>query len=184
MTFKIKIVFNIFFYIFISHTIVNITNIFNKVIEKSSSIHNNYRSRKIDKSIYFKAYVQFFRNSIYYSRFQYHYNNYIIYGKQLNNKVNRWKNLNIFIHMLEHTLLQYYGIRMSNALISLPPSSLYSQKLRNIRYFMIDSQFITNKLCSCNIGRNKFYKNKKGIKLTTIIDDNAIPISLLLDKGK
>ena len=36
---------------------VNITDIFNKVIEKSSSIHDNYRSRKIDESIYFKAYI-------------------------------------------------------------------------------------------------------------------------------
>ena len=33
------------------------------------------------------------------------------------------------------------------------------------------------------MGRNKYYKNKKGIKISTIVDINGIPLSLLIING-
>jgi hypothetical protein len=41
-----------------------------------------------------------------------------------------------------------------------------------------DTSFIPNKQCG-NLPRNKCYKSKKGIKLSTIVDNNGIPLSII-----
>lgn len=46
----------------------------------------------------------------------------------------------------------------------------------------MDSLFIQNKHGTEKIGRNKFYKNKKDIKLTTIVDAKEVPINIKLSK--
>ena len=47
----------------------------------------------------------------------------------------------------------------------------------------IDSTFISNKYGTEKIGRNIFYKSKNGIKITTIVDSNGIPLDLRIDSG-
>jgi transposase len=62
--------------------------------------------------------------------------------------------------------------------------SMTTDAFTKIRYISIDSQFITNRyMCNKHIGRHKFYKSKNGIKLSTIVDNNGIPLSLILKAG-
>ena len=53
-----------------------------------------------------------------------------------------------------------------------------------MKYQMIDSLFVKNKFCCGNFGRNKYYKNKKGIKVSSIVDSSGIPISVICRKGQ
>ena len=56
-------------------------------------------------------------------------------------------------------------------------------KMGKLKYQIIDSSFIQNINGIDCIGRNKYFKNKKGTKISFIIDDKKIPISIVLDKG-
>lgn len=56
-------------------------------------------------------------------------------------------------------------------------------KCQKLKFQSIDSSFIPNQYGIENIGRNKYYKNKKGYKLSLITDVNGIPFSLLVEKG-
>lgn len=55
-----------------------------------------------------------------------------------------------------------------------------------LKYLSIDTLFVKNKgifvtrydKINKNIGRNKFYKNKRGIKVSTIVDSNGVPLNL------
>ena len=64
---------------------------------------------------------------------------------------------------------------------------LKKNKAYNLKYQSIDTSFVKNKLgCKINdnkIPRNKFYKNKRCIKISTIVDRNGIPLSLLTLPG-
>lgn len=55
--------------------------------------------------------------------------------------------------------------------------------IKKLKYQFVDSTFIPNKHCKNNIGRNKFYKGKKGCKISCITDSLGIPISVLIGKG-
>jgi putative transposase len=57
------------------------------------------------------------------------------------------------------------------------------EKKSDLNELSLDSSFIANKNGIEKIGRNKFYKNKNGIKVTSIVDSKGIPIELLLSKG-
>ena len=65
----------------------DIEEIYNKY-----SINNLHHSRKYNEIDYFKAYIHFLNNNIYYSRYTYvnQLNTIIIRGKYLNEKVNIW----------------------------------------------------------------------------------------------
>ena len=56
-------------------------------------------------------------------------------------------------------------------------------KYGKLKYQLIDSSSIKNQFGVDKIGRNKFYKNKKIMKLSLVTDVNGIPISVLLEKG-
>lgn len=124
--------------------------------------------RLLDESDYFEAYLHFLDNSIYYSRFTYTINGKTIKGKYLNEKVNKWNNLGIFNKMHKKILDEYLKLESAN-----------------IEHMAIDSQFIRNRFMPTKrVGRNKFYKNKNGLKFTTIVDDNGTPLTISLDNGK
>lgn len=124
--------------------------------------------RLLDESDYFEAYLHFLDNSIYYSRFTYTINGKTIKGKYLNEKVNKWNNLGIFNKMHKKILDEYLKLESAN-----------------IKHMAIDSQFIRNRFMPTKrVGRNKFYKNKNGLKFTTIVDDNGTPLTISLDNGK
>ena len=47
----------------------------------------------------------------------------------------------------------------------------------------IDSTFIQNKSNSLHVDRNYHYYNKKGIKVTAIVDENTLPIDIKITKA-
>jgi hypothetical protein len=110
----------------------------------------------LDESDYFEAYLHFLDNSIYYSRFTYTINGKIIKEKYLNEKVNKWNNLGIFNKIHKYILDEYLKLESSN-----------------IKH-----------MSTKRVGRNKFYKNKNGLKFTTIVDDNGTPLTVSINNGK
>ena len=64
--------------------------LFNNTIAKIKTTYNNHISRKLKEEDYFKTYLNFLNNSIYFSRYETTVNNIKITGKYLNEKVNYW----------------------------------------------------------------------------------------------
>lgn len=129
----------------------------------------NNPNRLLDESAYFEAYLHFLENSIYYSRFSFTINGKTIKGKYLNEKVTKWTNRNIF-NMIYKKISETYIDRSHTAK----------------KIVSIDSQFIRNRLMSTKskiIGRNKYYKNKRGTKLTAIVDEKGLPLTISVDNG-
>ena len=60
---------------------------------------------------------------------------------------------------------------------------LGKNKTKKCKYQSIDSSFIYNNQCREKLNRNTYYKGKKGIKISTIVDSNGIPLSILLLNG-
>ena len=93
-------------------------------------------------------------------------NNWINY-KSLNRHMKFFSENNIFQNIYKQLLGKYFKTNKTNKL----------------KYQLVDTTFIYNQYCVKNIGRNKFYKNKKGYKLSCLTDVNGIPISILIDSG-
>lgn len=49
--------------------------------------------------------------------------------------------------------------------------------------FLIDSTILNNKYGITKIGRNKYYKNKRCMKLSMMTDSYGVPLSILMMKG-
>jgi hypothetical protein len=135
----------------------------------TENVFNKYSPKRLlDESIYFEAYLCFLNNSIYYSRFKYNSNGKNITGKYLNEKVNKWNKLKIFDKIYKCILKKYMD-----------------EHNEHMNHFAIDSQFIRNRFMTAKkVGRNKFYKNKNGLKLSVIVNDIGIPLSIALNNGK
>ena len=131
---------------------------------KTSSLN-----RKFEEKIYFTSYLKFLNNSYSMKRYvDIIEDKKIINGKYLNEKLNRWTNEGIFKKMYQIMILNY----------------IRTEKFKQIRYLSIDSQFIPNRNMAKNkVGRNGFYKSKYGLKLSAIVDNNGIPLLLLLKSG-
>jgi Transposase DDE domain len=56
-------------------------------------------------------------------------------------------------------------------------------KTSKLKFQLVDTSFIYNINGIENIGRNKYFKNKKCTKLSCITDINGIPISVLINSG-
>jgi len=93
--------------------------------------------------------------------------NKIISGKTINRHLCFFRNNKIFEDIYKCLLEKYFKIN----------------KTKKLKYQLVDSTFIFNQYNVKNVGRNKFYKGKKGIKLSCLTDVNGIPISILIDKG-
>ena len=142
-------------------------NYFQKISSKFIKTEK-YSSRKYQEHIYFTAYLDFINNSTFYNRYTYSYNDVIITGKVLNNKVNMWRKLGIFDNIFNYFMNEYISCN----------------KGHKLKIMSADTQFIPNKLASRTvIGRNKFYKNKNGIKISTITDRFGIPLDTILHPG-
>ena len=124
--------------------------LFNNTIAKIKTTYNNHISRKLKEEDYFKTYLNFLNNSIYFSRYETTVNNIKITGKYLNEKVNYWNNNKIFELMYTSVITNY--IKNTNK--------------NNFKYLSIDSQFIINKQMFKNkVGRNVQYKSKYGLRV-------------------
>lgn len=58
-----------------------------------------------------------------------------------------------------------------------------SAKFTSITDLLLDSTIIYNKCGITKLGRNKFYKNKKSLKISLLTDSNGIPLSIFFMKG-
>ena len=90
-----------------------------------------------------------------------------INGRILNNKHNQFIKIGIYNELYRVNLKKY----------------LRKSKKKFLKYLSIDSSFIENKNGIDGLGRNIYYKNKKGRKITTIVDSKGIPINVCLSSG-
>jgi len=134
-------------------------NIFEQIIK--NDYNNSYRTRKRDEIIYFKEILKLTYSTPYWSRYY-----APISGKLLNKKHNEYIKRGYYEKLYTTVLNKYIDI-----------SSYY-----RFKFISTDTCFIPNKYCS-NLNRNKFYKSKKGLKLSSITDANGIPLSLIINNG-
>lgn len=87
-------------------------------------------------------------------------------GRVLNNKHNYYVKIGVYEKLYELNLDTYL-----------------KNNLKETKVLSLDSTFIPNKNGTEKIGRNVFYKNKKGIKLTSIVDSKGIPLKIKINKG-
>jgi len=58
----------------------------------------------------------------------------------------------------------------------------YIEGLDEMRVLHTDTTFVPNKRCKIK-GKNKFYKSKNGLKISTLLDDNRVPICTVIKEG-
>lgn len=56
-------------------------------------------------------------------------------------------------------------------------------KTHPMSHFLIDTSFIPNRYGRQCLGRNQFYKNKRGNKISALTDINGVPLSILIGSG-
>jgi transposase len=94
--------------------------------------------------------------------------NGIISGTWLNKKHNEYVNAGVYEYLHEECVKIY--IKEKN-------------NKKNLSCLSTDTSFISNKNCKEIEKRNKFYKGKKGIKISTIVDKRGVPLSIDVCKG-
>jgi IS5 family transposase len=87
-------------------------------------------------------------------------------GRVLNNKHNYYVKIGVYEKLHKLNLKTYL-----------------KKNINETKVLSLDSTFIPNKNGTEKIGRNTFYKSKKGIKLTTIVDSKGIPLKMCFNKG-
>jgi len=122
---------------------------------------DDYRSRKHTEEEYIREIMNMLNNSVYWSRY-----NGSINGKVLNNKHNYYIRHGVYIDFYVYLLKHY----------------LKTNRTSKLKFISTDTTFIQNKFCSL-VGRNKYYKNKKGVKISTIVDAYGIPLSIFATNG-
>ena len=128
--------------------------IVNKIIKPKKWI-----SRKYSEKEYIKELINLTQSSLYWRRY-----NGKINGRTLNNKHHQYIKYGVYETFYKYLLNKYFKINKTNKL----------------KYQSIDTSFVPNKY-GVNISkRNKYYKNKRGIKISTIVDKYGIPISVFL----
>ena len=142
---------------------MKIKNSFVEIFEEiiKDDYKNDYRSRKRNESEYFKEIIKVIYSSPYWSRYNSHISN-----KLLNKKHNEYIKKGYYKKIYEVILKNY--IKLS--------------KYSRFKHISTDTCFIPNKYCS-GLMRNKFYKSKKGLKISSINDANGIPLSIIVVNG-
>lgn len=88
-------------------------------------------------------------------------------NKSLNWHVNKFAKRKILEDYYKFSLNRYFKSNLTGKL----------------KYQSVDSFFIPNKYGVTRIGRNKFYKSKRGTKISIITDNLNVPISLQIEAG-
>ena len=84
----------------------------------------------------------------------------------MNNKHNYYSKIGVYDELYKTNLKEYL---LKNS--------------KHTKYLSIDSTFIENKYASEGIGRNIYYKNKQGIKVTSIVDVKGVPLAVNVSAG-
>lgn len=87
-----------------------------------------------------------------------------------------------------NSLYYYFKKFVNNKIIEITYRSILDKyyaknKGDKLKYQFIDTTIIKNKLGEDNISINKYFKNKKCMKISLVVDINGIPFSVLLDNG-
>ena len=124
---------------------------FTQFVTKKLSIKYHF-NRKHTEEKYIEEIINVLRSTTYWRRY-----NGSIDGRILNNKHNYYIKNNVYKEFYKYMLNKYCE----------------KNKTGKWKYISIDSTFIQNKFGIGKIGRNKFYKNKKGVKISSIFVDNG-----------
>lgn len=134
-------------------------DIFNDIIKGHYTV--NYPSRKVDEITYFKEIVYVLTSNTYWSRYR-----GPIKWKVLHNKHIEYIK-NGFYNELYKRIINQYIQKKGYSILKIQST---------------DTSFIPNKCCS-KLPRNKYYKSKRGLKISSINDINGIPLSLIVSEG-
>ena len=119
----------------------DIIDIFEEIIK--NDYDNTHPTRIRPEIEYFKGILNLLNNSLYWSRY-----NHNISGKLLNNKHHEYIRKGYY-NKLVKTIIEMY---------------INTQDYYIFKFLSTDTSFIPNKYCT-KVGRNKFYRNKKRIKI-------------------
>lgn len=120
------------------------------------------RNKKHTTRDYTRGIIEVVSNNISWRRY-----NGKICGKVLNNKHNYYCKLGVYDEIYNRMLGEY----------------LEKTKKETLKILSVDSTFIENKNGTDNLGRNTYYKNKRGRKITTIVDTKGVPITVDISEG-
>lgn len=138
---------------------ISFIEIFQEILNEH--YNDKYNSRKVKEIEYFKAILYVLQNHMCWS----HYKGQINY-RVLNNKHNEYIKKGFYDKLYELVLNKY----------------LKKVGVSVFKYQSTDTSFIFNKHCK-GLKRNKYYKSKRGIKISTINDANGIPLSIFCENG-
>lgn len=138
---------------------VSFIQIFEEILSKHYK--PTYNSRKIKEIEYFKEILTVLKSHTYWS----HHKGNINY-KVLNNKHNEYIKKGLYDELYKLTLGKY----------------LNKMGKQVLKYQSTDTSFIFNKKCR-GLNRNKYFKSKRGVKISTINDSNGVPLSIFVSNG-
>lgn len=134
-------------------------NIINDLDKKDQKYTHN---RKYSTRDYIKGIIEVISNNVSWRKY-----NGIINGRTLNNKHNYYVKIGVYDKLYRTNINRYID----------------NNNKKNIKVLSMDSTFINNKNGTEKLGRNIYYKNKKGIKVTSIVDKKGIPLNIHLSSG-
>ena len=140
----------------------NFIDIMEKIINDLDKKNQKYtHNKKYSTKDYIQGIIEVLSNNINCRKY-----NGKINGRILNNKHN-----------------YYVKIGVYEKLYSINIDTYMKQKKKSIKLISIDSSFIPNKNGTDKIGRNIYYKNKRGRKITAATDEKGVPIKIHLSAG-
>lgn len=134
-------------------------DIFKEIIK--DHYKDQYASRKRDEITYFREILYVITSLTYWNRYK-----GIINAKVLHNKHMEYMRKGFYDELFRRIINKYVVV-----------NGYFIYKLQST-----DTSFVSNKNC-CGLPRNKYYKSKRGIKISSINDINGIPLSLLITEG-
>jgi hypothetical protein len=142
----------------------NFVQLMKKIIQDLEETKNeNYaRNKKHTLEDYVMGIIEVLSNNVSWRKY-----NGKINGRILNNKHNEFVKMGVYKKLYKVNLKKY----------------LRKNKKRFLKYLSMDSSFIENKNGVNNLGRNVYYKNKQGRKISAIVDSKGIPLNICLSPG-
>jgi len=142
----------------------NFILLFKSIIKKLEPVKNEsyIRNKKHTLEEYLMGIIEVLCNNISWRKYMGKIN-----GRVLNNKHNEFVKLGVYNELYKVNLKKY----------------LRKSKKKFLKYLSIDSSFIENRNGINNLGRNVYYKNKKGRKISLIVDSKGIPINVCISAG-
>jgi transposase len=133
-------------------------DIINKLdVKNQKYVHN----KKYTTKDYIIGIIEVLSNNVSWRK----YNGYIN-GRILNNKHNYYVKIGVYDELYKTNLDKYL-----------------KNKKKPLKVLSVDSTFISNKNGNEKLGRNIYYKNKRGRKVTTIVEEKCVPLNVHVTSG-